>query len=72
MKSNIIVSLGMALLLLTACGSGGLDIPNNTWTMISRDEEGARLGISSCENLSSRIAPRKVNLVKESETPEPA
>ncbi len=42
MKNRIIVSLGIVLLLLTACGSGGLDIPNNTWTMISRDENGAR------------------------------
>ena len=42
MKLKICVGLGILLLLLAACGSSGLDIPLNSWTMISRDELGAR------------------------------
>jgi hypothetical protein len=42
MRNKTFVAFCSLLLLFTACGGGGLDIPANKWIMISQDESGAR------------------------------
>jgi len=42
MSKRFFLCLVFLLILVTACQTGGLNIPPNSWTMVSRDETGAR------------------------------